>query len=470
MIEHGSDDFTITHIHLTAVALNIIFFCINNTSILYASDLYDYQLTLNNTNIKTNSVTNNNNNTLGIKTHKSVDLQNNLVTIDYYIPYDRNDVSYEIHVREKYFKDYNNHHNHYIKNNKHKPILFLLNSFGIPALEAFDLKTSYQFKQHSILNTHTAMNIDDTHNNLSLSKEFSDKLPIINKDYSIMNNFAILGYDVWSIDFIGEGSSSYFKEMSVPPIKLSLNIRQQNQLLLPLSSNEAVEQLNFVITQIPILQNQANATNKINLLGWSWGSVVMAKYAILYSNKINKLIFYGAMHANKLDDKLQELFIKPFNDGMYNYQIIPWNIVLHHWTMMNNNLKPELSNELANMYGTLDIKNFYANISDITNDADNNDINNKNDAMSIRRPNGPMYDLYNIWQGIPVYDITKINNKSLVIYGKNDFFADHKLSSKLSRSSEVIIPHATHWLIYEAPAKLIFLNTVNNFLMSSNDD
>lgn len=65
---------------------------------------------------------------------------------------------------------------------------------------------------------------------------------------------------------------------------------------------------------------------------------------------------------------------------------------------------------------------------------------------------GPLEDLYWIWNNRPLYDVSQIISPVLVIYGEDDWFAEKDMRSKLTgakRKKEVVIPHATHWAVYE---------------------
>ncbi|PGE83298.1 alpha/beta hydrolase, partial [Bacillus pseudomycoides] len=78
-------------------------------------------------------------------------------------------------------------------------------------------------------------------------------------------------------------------------------------------------------------------------------------------------------------------------------------------------------------------------------------ISEKNNGI-IRRPMGPLEDLYSIWNNRPLYDASQITSPVLVIYGEDDLFADRDMLSKLTgtkQKKEVVIPNATHWAVYE---------------------
>ncbi|MBJ8096278.1 alpha/beta fold hydrolase, partial [Bacillus cereus] len=88
----------------------------------------------------------------------------------------------------------------------------------------------------------------------------------------------------------------------------------------------------------------------------------------------------------------------------------------------------------------------------------------KKNNQTIRRPVGPLEDLFYIWKNQPLYDISKITTPVLVIYGEDDIFADRNMMSKLTstkQKKEVVIPDATHWAVYEKNRNTLFEQTLN---------
>lgn len=281
-----------------------------------------------------------------------------------------------------------------------------------------------------------------------------------------MDSLAKNGYDVWAIDFIGQGKSSYPKSMEKFYIPIGFYPSQKG--VYPLQAKQAVKQLNQAVDFILEKTKKEN----IDLLGWSWGSVVAAMYSIDYPTKIKHLVLYGSMYSSHLKKILEPLFIKPFagKDGKFShnlpaYQNVPWKMVENHWKMMIGIPWKKIENHGEMMIGEN---------KDIVN---NSVINKVGDAYikidpnpyirnSLRRPMGPMKDLYSIWNGEPIYDIKKLKTPTLVIYGDQDFFADKNLYKKLNNvavKKEVVLNKATHWLIYEK-ARGQFINEVLNFL------
>ncbi len=208
---------------------------------------------------------------------------------------------------------------------------------------------------------------------------------------------------------------------------------------------------------ITYLKQQVTGKSNVAILGWSWGSVVGAMYAIQNPHQVNHLILYGSMYSAHLQESIQPIFIKPFagnnnefSESLPAYQNIPWKVIETHWNMMINGNK-SIAEESA-----------IAQVAKVYIEADPKPVV----TNSLRRPIGPMKDLYSIWNGKPIYDISKLTTPTLVIYGDQDLFADHDLYSKLTNvkiKQEIELKEATHWLIYEK-TRHQFVDDVVNFL------
>ncbi|MDD3267571.1 MAG: alpha/beta fold hydrolase [Burkholderiales bacterium] len=313
---------------------------------------------------------------------------NDIISNEYYIPY-KNQM---IHLKEKQSST-----------NKNGKVIVLINSLSIPSLSAFDVP-----------------------------------------NYSLMDSLVTRGYNVWGIDFIGEGTSSYPDSMESSPAPIGKY---------PLDATEAVKELNAGVAYI--LKNTDK--DKLSIIGWSWGSAVGAMYAIQNPKKVDRLVLYGAMYSSHLQESIVPIFVKPFagvknnfSESLPAYQNIPWQIINTHWNMMLNGnesiLDESAVEEVAKVYKTADPKPVLSN--------------------SLRRPMGPMKDLYSIWNGKPIYDISKLKTPTLVIYGDQDLFADHNLYNKLTKvkiKKQIELKEATHWLIYEKTRDQ-FVDNVNDFL------
>lgn len=313
---------------------------------------------------------------------------NNIIVKDHFLQLNKNT---KLYVKEKFLSLKKNE-----KINKNK-IIVLLPPLSIPSVEAFDVP-----------------------------------------NLSFMNVLAQEGYDVWGIDFIGQGKSSYPKVMQDNPPANGV---------FPLQQQEAVIQLKFLIDYL----KKEKSVSSVYLLGWSWGAVVAASYSTQFPNDVDKLVLAGAMHSFLLPQFTKSFMNKDnsFNLNLASYQIVPWAAIDSHWQMMEDNKK------LVNENDKNAVKKIYENLD-------------KGSFIkgSLRRAMGPMKDLFEIWNERPVFDITKVTKDTLVIYGNQDMFADKKLFQKLINAKskkEIVIKNATHWIFYEKN-RFEFYNGIINFL------
>jgi pimeloyl-ACP methyl ester carboxylesterase len=98
-------------------------------------------------------------------------------------------------------------------------------------------------------------------------------------DQSWMDYIASRGYDVWLVDVRGYGRSSKTAAMSQPP--------DANP---PFADTEDAER--DVATAVDYILKRRGITS-VNLIGWSWGTTVIALYATRNNERVNKLVLYA---------------------------------------------------------------------------------------------------------------------------------------------------------------------------------
>lgn len=98
---------------------------------------------------------------------------------------------------------------------------------------------------------------------------------------SWMNHVAERGYDAYLVDVRGYGKSSRPPAMSVPP--------DQNPPFA--TTQEAVQDVSAAIDFILKRRN----VKKLNLVGWSWGTSIMASYTAQNNDKVEKLVLYAPL-------------------------------------------------------------------------------------------------------------------------------------------------------------------------------
>ncbi|MCR5266334.1 MAG: alpha/beta hydrolase [Cyanobacteria bacterium RUI128] len=99
----------------------------------------------------------------------------------------------------------------------------------------------------------------------------SQEFDINYKDYSLARALARGGYAVWSLDIAGYGRSEAVTDGFLP------------------DSDYAAEDINAAVEKIIQITGQ----DKIDLLGWSWGTVTTSKYASKHPERLNKLVLYA---------------------------------------------------------------------------------------------------------------------------------------------------------------------------------
>jgi len=96
---------------------------------------------------------------------------------------------------------------------------------------------------------------------------------------SWMDVLARAGYDVYLVDVRGYGASTRPAAMSEPPD------RNPPVATLP----EAVDDVDAVVDFI----RRRRHVERVGLIGWSWGTVVMGRYAATRGEKVDRLVLYA---------------------------------------------------------------------------------------------------------------------------------------------------------------------------------
>ncbi len=309
-----------------------------------------------------------------------------LVLVVLFFLFSKNVFADSFFTQAKFF-DYHDQHL-YVKEKKKSgknnlPVVLLLNSVSLPSAEAFDVP-----------------------------------------HYSLMETLANAGYDVWGFDFINQGRSTFSGKF-------------------PLTTENALQELDFVLQQI----RKENHQKTVALLGWSWGTIIAAKYAISHPEEVNHLILYAAMYSSPMPELQQKMITKSV-DAIQETQSIPWAMIQHHWNSMLSASERE-----RNKISMQALSNAYCHIQTGTD-------------CTVTRLKEQMLDLINSWTEKPKYNAQSITVPTLVIYGDGDFFADKAFFAQLTHANykeQIVIQDASHWLLYEEK-RTIFYQSIINFL------
>lgn len=251
---------------------------------------------------------------------------------------------------------------------------------------------------------------------------------------SWMDSLSKAGYDTWALDVRGFGKSTRAPAMDQPPMANP-----------PMTSTaEAVRDVDAAVRYI----TAQRGVTKVSLVGWSWGGTVAGAYAAEHPSLVDNLVLYGAMNAFSMEKKPFDMLGLELTPGSGVLKKLPAYALaefdktsLGHWNLMMDSTVA--GRALATAESIDAVRKVF-----MASDSTTGDRN----PPSIRRAMGPMVDLYDAWTNKAVFDASKITAPVLVIRGDADFFADPNLIGSLTGASykrEVVIPDATHWMLYE---------------------
>ncbi|MBQ0027335.1 MAG: alpha/beta hydrolase [Lachnospiraceae bacterium] len=283
--------------------------------------------------------------------------------------------------------------------------------------------SNYSFREYSVLYDDISLHMDSTcksdfgKNNIILVHGLtysSHEFDINYKDYSLVRFLADKGYTVWRLDIAGYGQSE----------------RPEDGLVV--NSEYAADNIYYAVKEICELTGKS----KIDVLGWSWGTITTSKFVSNHPEIVNKLVLYAPIvsgigegsidtdyHKNSWENAISDFQIK--DDG----------------TIDEEKVEPAIVEYFASSCW-------------------------KYDGESS--PNGPRKDLF-VDESIALIDMSKIKIPTLLIYGDADPYLNYELIDKTytelpEGSMRKIISGAAHCAYIEKPYYREFRNTVITFL------
>ena len=106
------------------------------------------------------------------------------------------------------------------------------------------------------------------------------------KDYSLVRRLAREGFAVWRLDIAGYGQSGAVPDGFLP------------------DSDYAAEDINAAVEKIVTMTEQA----RIDVLGWSWGTVTAGRFAAKHPEHLNKLVLYAPILGGIGEHEVTEPF------------------------------------------------------------------------------------------------------------------------------------------------------------------
>jgi pimeloyl-ACP methyl ester carboxylesterase len=257
---------------------------------------------------------------------------------------------------------------------------------------------------------------------------------------SWMEYIAARGYDVYLLDLRGYGKSTRPKEMSEdakasPPI---------------VRGDTAVKDIGAVVDFILARRNIA----RLDLMGWSWGTVTMATYTTQNPSKVERLVLYAPGWIRQTASLVQA---GPGPLGAYRK--VTRDQTLQRW----------LTGVPEDKKATLIPTGWFDTWADATFATDSEGA--KATPPFIRAPNGVVQDGQEFWSaGKPYYDPAKITVPTLLVQAEWDrdlppYMAQTLFPLLVNSPGKryVMLPEGTHTIVMEKNRLMLF-ETVQAFL------
>jgi pimeloyl-ACP methyl ester carboxylesterase len=246
---------------------------------------------------------------------------------------------------------------------------------------------------------------------------------------SWMDYMAQRGYDVYLMDVRGYGGSTRPPEMSRPP----------NESPPIVNTDVAVRDVGAVVDHILARRS----VRKINLIGWSWGTSIMAGYTAQNSSKVEKLVLYAAVWLRQTPSLVR---------GEGAYRTVDMDSAHNRWL---TGVPQEKQKDLIPP-GWFEA---WASATLATDPAGSTQT-----PPVVRAPNGVIEDGQKYWSaGSPYYDPSKINIPVLLIQAEWDADTPPYMSQALFKElvnaplkRYVVIGEGTHSVMMEKNRMQLF--------------
>ena len=242
----------------------------------------------------------------------------------------------------------------------------------------------------------------------------SHEFDIDYKDYSLVRFLAKQGFAVWKLDIAGFGQSGEVEDGFMP------------------DSDYAAEDIDAAVELIV----EKSGQDKIDLLGWSWGTVTASRYAAKHSEHLNRLVLYA-----------------PILSGLGNYEV---DEDFHHntWEHAADDFKRDQNGNFDYAITEREMIEMFCS-SCWHYDGE-------------QSPNGGRRDIC-VGQNEKLIDLSKITVPTLVICGGSDPYLNYNLVrsslDELPEGSRLeVIEGGAHVIMYEKPYYKEFQNKLIAFL------
>ena len=256
---------------------------------------------------------------------------------------------------------------------------------------------------------------------------------------SWMDSIATEGYDVYSMDVRGFGRSTRPPEMDRPAV----------EGLPVVTTDEGVSDFGAVVDHIC----QRRGVPRLNLMGWSWGTVIAGAYAARNPDRVERLVMYAPLWLRRVPGGLR------LTGQMGAYRTVTLAAAKARWL---TGVTPERQKDWIPP-GVLESW-WAANM-----EAD--PVGARMDPPGVRAPNGLLADGLKYWEAdARYYDPAAIRAPVLLVVGEYDVdtpaYMAQAILARLTSSPRkrlVIIGEGTHHLMLERN-RLQMFREVQSFL------
>lgn len=242
----------------------------------------------------------------------------------------------------------------------------------------------------------------------------SHEFDINYKDYSLVRFLADNGYTVWRLDIAGYGQSE----------------RPDDGFIV--DSDYAADNIYYATNYICDITN----VDRIDVLGWSWGTVTTSKFAQAHPDMVNKLILYA-----------------PIVSGI-GESIIDTDYHENFWENAASDFQLDSEGKIDESITENAVVEYFCSSCW------------KYDGKSS--PNGPRKDIC-VDESVELIDMSKIKSPTLLIYGDADPYLNYELIDRMylelpGGSNKKIIHGAAHCAYIEKPFYHDFQDAIINYL------
>jgi pimeloyl-ACP methyl ester carboxylesterase len=246
---------------------------------------------------------------------------------------------------------------------------------------------------------------------------------------SWMDFIARRGFDVWLVDLRGYGRSTRPKEMDEPPEKNPPLVRTETAV------KDVAAAVDFILRK--------RGLSRMDLMGWSWGTAIMASYAVQNPDKVERLVLYAPVWLRKTPALIS---------GEGAYRSVTVDSARERW------LKGVAEDKKRDLIPP----GWFEQWAEATFATD--PVGSQKTPKTLRAPNGVLADSKDFWSaGKPLYDPAQIRAPTLLVHAEWDqdlpTYMSQALFEKLTSAPWkrfVEIGEGTHTIVMEKNRMQLF--------------